>query len=119
MVHTYHLVIDRPLGRTVHVFVARPPGFRSISVVLHRLPEATLSPVVGRDRDNPRVYAEFPSAFEAARSGFVLITSVRVCDTWAEYLEPCAVTIADPTRSDDPDTTAITTRIDTAAVLRR
>lgn len=94
----YFLVNDTTPRTPVAVFLCRDPkldGYTSMPVRPAVLETMTIHdrvgaarPVLGRSRQDSHRYREFPDEKSLRRSGFQLVGSYRVCDTWDDYHFP-------------------------------
>jgi hypothetical protein len=88
----YRLVIHHRTGpELVHVFLAALPEAgdpRGTPVRLRELRPIGGRRLLGRDVGNRRSYSEFRSEVELLLAGYEPVGEYRVCDTWADYLNP-------------------------------
>jgi hypothetical protein len=88
----YRLVIHHRAGpELVHVFLAALPVAGAPTGTPVRLRELRTPGgrrLLGRSVWDRRAYREFRSEVELLLEGFEPVGPYRVCDTWADYLDP-------------------------------
>lgn len=87
----YRLVVHRAVNGPVHVFLPREPsagGPPGEFVHLLELRSTAGQRLLGRHVLDQCTYREFRSEVELLLAGYEPVGAHRVCDSWAEYLNP-------------------------------
>jgi hypothetical protein len=85
------LIVDHAGPEPVHVFLPDPPDADDPPgepVRLRELAPLDWPRLLGRSVWHPTFYREFRSAAELLVEGYEPVGRYRVCESWADYLDP-------------------------------